>query len=107
MRAPCSNRQAPLHSRHIPPAASLRAWRPAAQRQGPPLSAASRGHAVLTRSFSFLDVARSETPTDAHTRCPSWKVEKRLPSSADPFPPLQRAPVLLWPVEALGSDGLF
>lgn len=78
-----------------------------AQHQGPPLSSASQGHAVLTRSFSLLDVACSETPTDAHTRCPSWKVEKRLPSSVDPVPPLRCAPVLLWPIEALGSDGLF
>lgn len=60
-----------------------------------------------SRAPSFLDVARSETPTDVHTRCPFWKVEKRLPFSVDPFPPLRRAPVLLWPVEALGSDGLF
>ena len=28
--APSSSRRAPLHSRHIPPAASLRAWRPPA-----------------------------------------------------------------------------
>ena len=43
---------------------------------------------MLTRSFSFLDVAPSEMPTDVHTRCPFWKVEKRLPFSEDPFPPL-------------------
>ena len=52
-------------------------------------------------------MAPSEMPTDVHTRCPFWKVEKRLPFSEDPFPPLRRARVLLWSVEALGSDGLF
>ena len=60
---------------------------------------------MLTRSFSFLDVARSETPTDTHTRCPSWKVEERLPSSVDPFPPLRHAPSFSGPLRLLAVMG--
>ena len=70
-RAPCSCRQTPLHSRHIPPAASsaVRQLRP-----GPgarPSSACgplegTHAHVLL----SFLDLARSETPADVCSRCP-------------------------------------